>query len=372
MPIEKQPGESKDEFISRCIAVEINAGKPEDQAAAICYAKWEDFKGATPSYNEPPVNQELLNQRVSFDYDDTISTLRGQALAKMEIAKGNQVYIISARQFPGTMYSIADQLEIPRARVIATGSNKAKIEKIKELKIVKHWDNNADVIRQLGSIGQKFSASAIFSSDADKDLVKYYLENGWDIYIKADGKLLKKSDKAHQIVKELGLSSNKIVFNNQKDYTLDFTEGDPQMTYLKKKGKDKKKYKILKSVPLENGFDLRKISEIESDLMKDVDLKFLRVETKFSYELRPDALPAASGSRPFCRAVLAENKLWSLEEINGMIGVGFGGNLPVGDQAVSNPFLYTGGFYTRPGGKRGPDTTPYCRHMWKLNLVVAQ
>jgi hypothetical protein len=40
--VEPKSGESKDEFVSRCIGVEINAGKPEDQAAAICYAKWEN------------------------------------------------------------------------------------------------------------------------------------------------------------------------------------------------------------------------------------------------------------------------------------------------------------------------------------------
>jgi hypothetical protein len=34
--------ESQDEFISRCIGVEISSGKSQDQAAAICYAKWKD------------------------------------------------------------------------------------------------------------------------------------------------------------------------------------------------------------------------------------------------------------------------------------------------------------------------------------------
>ena len=35
-------GESKDAFISRCIPVLIKEGKPEDQAAAICYSSWEE------------------------------------------------------------------------------------------------------------------------------------------------------------------------------------------------------------------------------------------------------------------------------------------------------------------------------------------
>lgn len=39
--VEPKAGESKDEFVSRCIGIEVNSGKPEDQAAAICYAKWK-------------------------------------------------------------------------------------------------------------------------------------------------------------------------------------------------------------------------------------------------------------------------------------------------------------------------------------------
>lgn len=39
MPI---PGESKDDFISRCIPVVIGEGKDQDQAAAICYSYWDE------------------------------------------------------------------------------------------------------------------------------------------------------------------------------------------------------------------------------------------------------------------------------------------------------------------------------------------
>ena len=40
--VEPKAGETKDEFVSRCIGVEINSGKEQDQAASICYAKWEN------------------------------------------------------------------------------------------------------------------------------------------------------------------------------------------------------------------------------------------------------------------------------------------------------------------------------------------
>lgn len=41
MPINVNKGESEQEFVSRCIADEINAGREQDQAAAICYATYE-------------------------------------------------------------------------------------------------------------------------------------------------------------------------------------------------------------------------------------------------------------------------------------------------------------------------------------------
>lgn len=42
--IEPKSGETEEEFVGRCIAVEINNGYPDDQAAAICYMKWEETK----------------------------------------------------------------------------------------------------------------------------------------------------------------------------------------------------------------------------------------------------------------------------------------------------------------------------------------
>ena len=100
---------------------------------------------------------KFAGEKVSIDYDDTLSTSRGKDLAKRLIAEGKAVYIISARQDKEGMLSVAKDLGIAESRVYATGSNKAKVEKIKELGITKHYDNNADVVKELGSIGSKFS-----------------------------------------------------------------------------------------------------------------------------------------------------------------------------------------------------------------------
>ena len=141
MVINPRSGESKDEYVSRCIGEEIKNGMDKDQAVAVCYAKSKEH---------------FAGEKISFDYDETLSTERGKELAKRKISEGFTVYIISARQDAEGMYSTADELGIPHSRVYATGSNKAKVEKVKELGIKTHYDNNEDVVNELSGIGHKF------------------------------------------------------------------------------------------------------------------------------------------------------------------------------------------------------------------------
>ena len=94
--------------------------------------------------------------KISFDYDGTISTAKGTDLAQRFIDKGDTVYIISARSRKGAMLDKADRLGILHSMVYATGSNEAKVAKVKELGISKHYDNNPEVIKALGSIGVLF------------------------------------------------------------------------------------------------------------------------------------------------------------------------------------------------------------------------
>ena len=103
--------------------------------------------------------------KVSFDYDDTLSTDRGKKLAKKQIDAGDDVYIISARGDKEGMLATANELGIPESRVYATGSNKAKIEKVNELGISKHYDNNSDVVDALKGIGMQFEITDTQSED---------------------------------------------------------------------------------------------------------------------------------------------------------------------------------------------------------------
>lgn len=135
-----RPRETNEAFIQRCMGdSEMLSEYPEqDQRYAVCLSKLDMYAAI----------------KTSFDYDGTLSTEKGKELAK---ATEGDLYIISARQNRSGMLKVARQLNIPISRVYATGSNKAKIEKIKELGISKHYDNNHDVIKQLENIGIYFA-----------------------------------------------------------------------------------------------------------------------------------------------------------------------------------------------------------------------
>jgi hypothetical protein len=146
--IEPSKGEHEADFLQRCIKYVIDEGKESEQAVAICNSLWE---------------QHFAGVKISIDYDDTLSTERGKELAKRLIAEGDIVYIISARNDVDGMLGVAESLGIPKNRVYATGSNSAKIQKVKDLGIEKHYDNNADVVKELDGIGKKFAQQFAFS-----------------------------------------------------------------------------------------------------------------------------------------------------------------------------------------------------------------
>ena len=136
-------GEPKDEFISRCIAYVINEGKTEDEAAGQCYGMWE--------------NREFAPDKVSFDWDDTLDTRGGKMLLEQELSRGSLIYIISARSMTSKeMIDLANKYGFPASHIYTTGSNQEKVEKIKELGIKRHYDNNFRVIQDLDGVGIKF------------------------------------------------------------------------------------------------------------------------------------------------------------------------------------------------------------------------
>lgn len=101
------------------------------------------------------IHSKLAKEKVSFDYDGTLTVAANREVATNLINKGDIVYIISARSDRRDLLTMADKLRIPHSRVFATGSNEEKVKKINELGIQKHYDNNADVISKLPNVGIK-------------------------------------------------------------------------------------------------------------------------------------------------------------------------------------------------------------------------
>ena len=141
MPIpQPKQSESQNEFMQRCMSDEKMINEyPTEQRTAVCRSAFDE---------------QLATTKVSFDYDGTLSTAKGIRKAMDLINKGITVYIISARDSKEGMLKIARRVGIPESRVYATGSNKAKVEKVKELDITTHYDNNIEVVKELGNIGK--------------------------------------------------------------------------------------------------------------------------------------------------------------------------------------------------------------------------
>jgi hypothetical protein len=134
-------GEDKNEFMKRCMSDSKMINEYDiDRRYAVCQDAYK-----------------LAAVKISFDYDDTFSTQKGFDKAMSLIEDGADVYIISARGEKDGMLARAEKAGIPASRVYATGSNKEKVAKVKELGIEIHYDNNKDVVNQLEGIGRLFT-----------------------------------------------------------------------------------------------------------------------------------------------------------------------------------------------------------------------
>lgn len=97
--------------------------------------------------------------KVSIDFDDTLSTPKGQDLAKRLIAEGKNVYIVTRRQSSASaeVYKVTDELGIQRSKVYFT-NGKMKWEEIKKLGIGTHYDNNQ---KEIDLINEKTECKGI-------------------------------------------------------------------------------------------------------------------------------------------------------------------------------------------------------------------
>ena len=104
------------------------------------------------TFGKGEMSAEQDVERVSFDFDGTLNTDAGRAYLEEEKSKGSEIYIISARKDGEYLEGFAIANGIPKERVFAMGSDEEKVAKIKELNIVKHYDNNRMVVEDVRGV----------------------------------------------------------------------------------------------------------------------------------------------------------------------------------------------------------------------------
>ncbi len=93
----------------------------------------------------------------SFDWDGVMSTEAGKALWRRTMGRK---YIITARPYANIkdIFEWARKMRVPTTDIFATGSNNAKIAKVKDLGISRHYDNNNQVVIMLPpGVGRLFN-----------------------------------------------------------------------------------------------------------------------------------------------------------------------------------------------------------------------
>ena len=89
--------------------------------------------------------------RISFDIDGVLDTESGQLIAQRAIDRGDDVFIITARnedRASAEVYEIAQKLNIPRLRVYFTnGADKWRT--IDRLDIDLHYDNSREQVDKI-------------------------------------------------------------------------------------------------------------------------------------------------------------------------------------------------------------------------------
>lgn len=168
MPIPtKKEGENQDEFISRCMGDLSDEYDDVSQRYAICISSYENrqtnlLKSEFGKKNdigklrnigkEIAIKKNLfVGEKVSIDFDDTLSTDRGKELAKRLLSEGKDLHIVTRRQertASKEVYDVAKEVGIDRNKVHFT-NGQLKWKTLQRLGIVTHYDNNPDEINAI-------------------------------------------------------------------------------------------------------------------------------------------------------------------------------------------------------------------------------
>ena len=95
-----------------------------------------------------PSFSKVKFEKISIDYDDTLSTDRGKELAKKLLEQGNELVVVTRRRDSqmDEVRKVAKELGIDK---VYNTNGELKWKKLKELGIKKHIDNNPDEIKAI-------------------------------------------------------------------------------------------------------------------------------------------------------------------------------------------------------------------------------
>ena len=100
------------------------------------------------------------------------------------------------------------------------------------------------------------------------------------------------------------------------------------------------------------------VNTLGKSVIENLDIPISRFEVRYTYRTRPNVPDPITQSRAFCVKLIELNRSYSRQDID---------NISV--RVDRDVWRYRGGWYTNPDTQV---TTPFCRHEWIQQLVIAQ
>jgi hypothetical protein len=100
------------------------------------------------------------------------------------------------------------------------------------------------------------------------------------------------------------------------------------------------------------------VNTLGKSVIENIDIPISRFEVRYTYRTRPNVPNPITQSRAFCVKLIELNRSYSRQDID---------NISV--RVDRDVWKYRGGWYTNPDTGA---TTPFCRHEWIQQLVIAQ
>jgi hypothetical protein len=384
MPIKRESGETKEEFVSRCIKVEMDNGKPQDQALAICLTYADEYftSNFADSYTDYP-KAATENAKTALrwaeengwgDCGTPVGKARANQLANGEPISRETISRMAAfeRHRQNSQRDLGDGCG--RLMWLAWGGDEGiewaqrKLEQIDKLSATSSvsdatWSTEAPISTNLRR------AKVIFEEDFDIEEAKKMKDLGFKVYVRSSRKIQRKDRKIWNKLKQANLTEDNLVFGSieqldkKHQFDLFLTGEDPLLEAFSARGEIINPKRVIKTIPIESIED----AEIkQEEFLNSKEMKFLDIKFFYKYEEIPGIPPAQNGSRPFCKRMLSTNKSYTLDEIKQLSNTHLVKMFKNYAGLEPDVFLYRGGFYRLPGTL---NTTPWCRHQWTLQIV---